>query len=97
MPWDANIEGTLGAVLVETGAVEAGLRHLEAAGIIYDTPSSQASNLAWRALGHHRLGQAEQAQALLQQATRLDGAHPGVQLITQRIQNPAPGSGADLV
>ena len=97
MPWDANIEGTLGAVLVETGAVEAGLRHLEAAGMIYDTPSSQASNLAWRALGHHRMGQAEQAQALLQKATLLDGAHPGVQLITLRIQDPAPGSGADLV
>ena len=97
MPWEASIEGTLGAVLVETGAVEAGLRHLEAAGMIYDTPSSQASNLAWRALGHHRLGQAEQAQALLQKATLLDGAHPGVQLITLRIQDPAPGSGADLV
>ena len=86
MPWDASIEGTLGAALVETGAVEAGLRHLEAAGAHYDTPRSQASNLAWRAWGHHRLGQTEQAQALLEEAARLHDAHPGLQLVRQKIQ-----------
>lgn len=86
MPWDASIEGTLGAALVETGAVEAGLRHLEAAGKQYDTPRAQASNLAWRGLGHHRLGQTEQAQTLLQEAARLDGTHPGLQLIRQKMQ-----------
>ena len=86
MPWDASIEGTLGAALVETGAVEAGLRHLEAAGAHYDTPRSQASNLAWRAWGHHRLGQTGQAQALLEEAARLDGAHPGLPQMRQRIE-----------
>jgi tetratricopeptide (TPR) repeat protein len=86
MPWDASIEGTLGAALVETGAVEAGLRHLEAAGAHYDTPRSRASNLAWRAWGHQRLGQTGQAQALLEEAARLDGAHPGLPQLRQRIE-----------
>lgn len=95
MPWDASIEGTLGAALVETGAVEAGLRHLEAAGRQYDTPRSQASNLAWRAQGQHRLGQNEQAQALLQEAARLDGTHPGLQLIRQKLQAAASHADAD--
>ncbi len=90
MPWEAGIEGTLGAALVETSAVEAGLRHLEAAGKQYDSPHSQASNLAWRAWGHHRLGQSEQAQALLGEAARLDGAHPGVQRIMQRCRAEQP-------
>ncbi len=94
VPWDPSIEGTLGAALLETGAVEEGLRHLEAAGRHYDTPRAQASNLAWRALGHHRLGQVEQAQALLEQAARLDGAHPGIQLIRQKMSDPSAHSEA---
>ncbi len=80
---------------VATGAVEAGLRHLEAAGRQYDTPRSQASNLAWRSLGHHLLGQNEQAQALLLEAARLDGMHPGLQLIRQKLQATASHAGAD--
>ena len=85
-PWEASIEGTLGGALVETGQVEAGLRHLEAAGQHYDRPRAQASNLAWRAWGHHRLGQIEQAQALLQEATRLGDTQPSVALIRQKMQ-----------
>ncbi len=92
IPWEAGIEGTLGAALVETGAVEAGLRHLEAAGKQYNTPRSQASNLAWRALGQHRLGQSEQAQALLGEAARLDGTYPGLQLIHQKVNRMSNAS-----
>lgn len=85
-PWEASIEGTLGGALVEAGQVEAGLHHLEAAGQHYDRPRAQASNLAWRAWGHHRLGQIEKAQALLQEATRLGDAQPSVALIRQKMQ-----------
>ncbi len=94
VPWEASIEGTFGATLVETGAVEAGLRHLVAAGAQYDRPRSQAANLAWCALGQQRLGRVEQAQALLREAARLDGAGPAVQRITHRIAAAACDSGA---
>ncbi len=90
VPWEASIEGTLGAALVETGAVEAGLRHLVAAGAQYDRPRSQAANLAWRALAQQQLGRVEQAQALLAEAGRLDSTHPGLPLITQKLKDPAP-------
>lgn len=90
VPWEASIEGTLGAALVETGAIEEGLHHLVAAGTHYDRPRSQAANLAWRALAQHRLGQVEQAQALLEEATRLDGTHPGLQLIAQKMKDSSP-------
>lgn len=93
MPWEASIEGTLGATLVETGAIEEGLRHLVAAGRYYDRPRSRAANLAWRALALHQQGEGEQAQALLREAAQLDGAGPAAQHIARRIAAAASGSG----
>lgn len=94
MPWEASIEGTLGAALVETGAIEEGSRHLVAAGTHYDRPRSRAANLAWRALAQHQQGEREHAQALLREAALLDGAVPAAQRITRRIADTAFGSGA---
>jgi tetratricopeptide (TPR) repeat protein len=71
-PWIPSIQGTWGSLLVETGEIEKGIKHLAEVAGAQDTDRAKAANLAYTAIGHHRLGDAEQAATLLQQATTLD-------------------------
>jgi tetratricopeptide (TPR) repeat protein len=73
-PWLVFTQGTLGAVLVEMGRVEEGLKHLLGAAEYHEDAKSKATVLAHAAVGHQRLGNAEKAAALLQEAKALDAS-----------------------
>jgi tetratricopeptide (TPR) repeat protein len=70
-PWIPSIQSTLGAVLIETGEVRIGLRHLAEASAHHEDARGAADTLAHQAIGHHRLGEHEVALSLLQQAEQL--------------------------
>jgi tetratricopeptide (TPR) repeat protein len=70
-PWLGAIRGTWGAVLVETGDVEQGLACLTEAAQEAETPRAKAANLAYAAIGHHRLGRRDEAAKLLEEARGL--------------------------
>jgi len=70
-PWIPSIQSTLGAVLIETGEVRIGLRHLAEASAHHEDARGAADTLAHQAIGHHRLGEHEMALSLLQQAEQL--------------------------
>ena len=69
------MQGTWGSVLVETGSVEQGIAHLLEAQKEHDSDKDKASNLAYVAIGYHRLGDAEKASKFLQQAAALDASN----------------------
>ncbi len=71
VPWDPNIQGTWGAVLVESGEIETGIEHLLQASQYQVTPRSKAVDLAFAAIGYHRLDEKEKAAGLLTQAMQI--------------------------
>lgn len=72
LPWVAVVEGTLGAVLVECGDFQDGIAHLQSAARHQTSPEDSASNLAYVAMAHHRLGERDRAGKTLQEAIELD-------------------------
>jgi tetratricopeptide (TPR) repeat protein len=79
-PWLREIQGTWGAVLIETGDVEEGLTHVAEAAREADTARAKAANLAVSAIGHYRLGKKDEAARLLKEARHLD---PTGQMVTR--------------
>jgi len=73
MSWNAALQGTRGAVLVQFGTFEEGCRLLEASVAAAEEPAHKAENLCWMAVAAVRQGQFEEAKALLDQARALDG------------------------
>jgi hypothetical protein len=72
MPWEPAIQGTWGAVLVEDGDVDTGLRHLFQAAEHHMIPHNRVINFAYAAVGLYRIGRQEEARAYLKKATALD-------------------------
>jgi len=67
-----TIQGTWGSVLIETGSLQEGIQHVLEAYEHSEISRSQATNLAYAAIGYHRLGDAEKAAELFQKARSLD-------------------------
>ena len=72
IPWQPEFEGTYGALLLVTGEAEKAIWHTKAAAKEQTLAENCAANLALAAVGHHRLGQEEQASSLLAQAQALN-------------------------
>ena len=71
-PWQPEIEGTYGALLLATGDAERAIWHLKAAAKEQTVAGNRAATLALAAVGHHRLGQTDEAQSLRAQAQALN-------------------------
>lgn len=74
-PWVSAIEGTWGAVLIETGRPELGLTYLQAAHSDDESPRERASTLAYIAWAQQLLGRAQESEEAMQQALALDPGH----------------------
>ncbi|MBX3000819.1 MAG: hypothetical protein KF893_20020 [Caldilineaceae bacterium] len=71
LPWLAAVEGTWAAYLLEIGETEQAIVHSLSAAKHQEIAEHRATNLAHAAVGHHRLGQHDEARALLAQAQSL--------------------------
>lgn len=71
LPWHPAIEGTFGAVLVETNASEEGIYHLLEAEAYTVAAEHHASHFAHLALGYAQLGNRAESQRYWEQAIKL--------------------------
>ncbi|MEM7336063.1 MAG: hypothetical protein AAF490_28545 [Chloroflexota bacterium] len=78
LPWEATVEGTLGAALIESGQYEQGLGLVLQAYEHHEIQSSKATNLAFAAISSHYLGDHQAAVDYFGRAIAIDSTADGI-------------------
>lgn len=91
LPWQPQIKGTRGSVLVVAGQVQGGTSLLREAFAENDDPEYKALNAAFLALGSARMGNVDEAHQFLRTAERLDPRCDQLERIRKEVVELAGG------